>query len=109
VIALACELPAKRHVPHSRYSLGELAAEVARELDLDPGLSRSSVWRWLVRAIRPWRYQHWIFPRDPNFLELAGPVLDLYACRWQDQPLWADEYVLSADEKTSIQARRRAR
>jgi hypothetical protein len=29
-------------------------------------------------------------------------VLDLYACRWQGQPLWADEYVLSADEKTSI-------
>ena len=27
--------------------------------------------------------------------------------RWQDQPLWHDEYVLSADEKTSIQARRR--
>jgi hypothetical protein len=34
-------------------------------------------------------------------------VLDLYACRWQGQPLWADDYVLSADEKTSIQARRR--
>jgi hypothetical protein len=38
---------------------------------------------------------------------LAGPVLDLYACTWQGQPLWADEYVLSADEKTSIQVRRR--
>jgi len=34
-------------------------------------------------------------------------VLDLYACRWPGQPLWSDEYVLSADEKTSIQARRR--
>jgi hypothetical protein len=34
-------------------------------------------------------------------------VLDLYACRWQGRPLWNDEYVLSADEKTSIQARRR--
>jgi len=34
-------------------------------------------------------------------------VLDLYACQWQGQPLWADEYVLSADEKTSIQVRRR--
>jgi hypothetical protein len=38
-----------------------------------------------------------------TILELAGPVLDLYACTWQGQPLWADEYVLSADEKTSIQ------
>jgi hypothetical protein len=42
-----------------------------------------------------------------SFLEVAGPVLDLYACRWQGQPLWADEYVLSADQETSIQARRR--
>jgi hypothetical protein len=58
-------------------------------------------------ALRPWRYRCWIFPRDPHFVELAGPVLDLYACTWQGQPLWADEYVLSADEKTSIQARRR--
>jgi hypothetical protein len=33
-------------------------------------------------ALRPWRYQGWIFPRDPHLLELAGPVLDLYACRW---------------------------
>ena len=44
-----------------------------------------------------------IFPRDPHFLEFAGPVLDLNLCRWQGQPLSADEYVLSADEKTSIQ------
>jgi hypothetical protein len=58
-------------------------------------------------ALRPWRYRSWIFPRDAHFLELAGPVLDLYACQWQGQPLWADEYVLSADEKTSIQVRRR--
>ena len=58
-------------------------------------------------ALRPWRYRSWIFPRDPHFLERAGPVLDLYACQWQGRPLWADEYVLSADEKTSIQVRRR--
>ena len=30
-------------------------------------------------------------------------MLDLYACTRQGPPLWADEYVLSADEKTSIQ------
>src|SRR6266542_4616859 len=108
VIALACELPAKRNMPLSRYSLSELAAQVADELGPEAGASRSSIWRWLIAdALRPWRYQHWIFPRDANFLELAGPVLDLYECRWQGQPLWADEYVLSADEKTSIQARRR--
>lgn len=48
-----------------------------------------------------------IFPRDPYFLERAAPVLDLYACWWHGHPLWADDYVISADGKTSIQARRR--
>jgi len=108
MVALACERPAERDVPLSRYSLSELAAEAATILRTEVGPSRSSIWRWLMHdALRPWRHQCWIFPRDPHFLELAGPVLDLYACRWHGQPLWADEYVLSADEKTSIQARRR--
>ena len=108
VVALACERPADRGVPLSRYSLSDLAAEAAHVLGSEAGPSRSSIWRWLLRdALRPWRYEYWIFPRDPHFLELAGPVLDLYACRWEGQPLWHDEYVLSADEKTSIQARHR--
>ena len=108
VVALACERPAERDVPLSRYSLSELTTEAAKVLGSDGGPSRSSIWRWLMQdALRPWRHQCWIFPRDEHFVELAGPVLDLYACRWQGQPLWADDYVLSADEKTSIQARRR--
>ena len=32
-------------------------------------------------------------------------MLDLYARRFHDTPLRPDEYVISADEKTSIQAR----
>src|SRR6185437_9810870 len=108
VVAVACERPAERDVPLSRYSLSELALEAATVLGTEIGPSRSSIWRWLMHdALRPWRHHCWIFPRDPHFLELAGPILDLYACRWQGQPLWADEYVLSADEKTGIQARRR--
>jgi transposase len=108
VVALACQRPAERQVPLSRYSLSDLAAEAATVLGADAGPSRSSIWRWLLQdALRPWRHECWIFPRDPHFLELAGPVLDLYGCRWQGRPLWHDEYVLSADEKTSIQARRR--
>jgi Homeodomain-like domain len=107
-VALACERPAERNVPLSRYSLAEIAAEVAALNDGELCPSRSSIWRLLKHdALRPWRYKCWIFPRDPHFLELAGPVLDLYACTWRGQPLWADEYVLSADEKTSVQVRRR--
>jgi transposase len=109
VVAIACERPADRTVPLSRYSLSELTVEVANRLpsqELSP--SRTAIWRVLANAaLRPWRFRSWIFPRDPLFLGRAAPVLDLYACQWQGRPLWADEYVLSADEKTSIQVRRR--
>ena len=112
VVALACSRPGDRDVPLSRYSLSELTVQVASQLEAEHAElvapSRSAIWRVLIRdALRPWRYRSWIFPCDAHFLELAGPVLDLYACQWQGQPLWADEYVLSADEKTSIQVRRR--
>lgn len=109
VVALACERPSDRDVPLSRYSISELTREVAERLGSETfAPSRSSIWRVLITdALRPWRHRSWIFPRDPHFLERAAPVLDLYACWWQGKPLWADEYVISADEKTSIQARRR--
>jgi len=43
--------------------------------------------------------------RDPHFQAKAGRILDLYAHCWQGQALREDEFVISADEKTSIQAR----
>src|SRR5579859_4522051 len=56
VVALACERPADRHVPLSRYSLSELVAEAADVLATPPP-SRSSIWRWLMQdALRPWRH-----------------------------------------------------
>lgn len=48
-----------------------------------------------------------MFPRDPLFAEKAGRILDLYERHWQEKALRSDEFVISADEKTSIQARRR--
>jgi hypothetical protein len=41
------------------------------------------------------------------FAAKAGRVLDLYERVWEDTPLGADDFVLSADEKTSVQTRRR--
>ncbi len=71
-------------------------------------ISGATIWRWLDEdAIRPWRYRSWIFPRDPRFAEKAGVVLDLYQRIFEGKSLRADEYVLCADEKTSIQARER--
>jgi hypothetical protein len=37
----------------------------------------------------------------------AGPILDLYQRVWEGAPLGADDYLICADEKTSIQARSR--
>jgi len=69
-------------------------------------ISGATLWRWLdADAIRPWRYRSWIFPRDPEFAHKAGRVLDLYEGRWAGKRLRAKEFVISADEKTSIQAR----
>src|SRR6202008_970053 len=48
-----------------------------------------------------------IFPRDPDFAAKAGRILDLYDRVWQGRALSAREFVISADEKSSIQARRR--
>ena len=71
-------------------------------------VSGTTLWRWLsADALRPWQHRSWIFPRDPDFASKAGRILDLYARLWQGEPLQSSEFVISADEKTSIQARRR--
>jgi hypothetical protein len=69
-------------------------------------ISGRTIWRWLDEdAIRPWQHRSWIFPRDPDFQPKAERVLDLYQGFWEGEPLGPDDYVISADEKTSIQAR----
>jgi hypothetical protein len=107
VKAVACELPFKYGVPLSRWSTADIVAHV-RQSGLVASVSDTTIWRWLHQdAIRPWHHRCWIFPRDPEFAEKAGRILDLYARTWQGRPLKDDEFVLSADEKTSIQARSR--
>src|SRR5213594_3769830 len=93
--------------PLSRFSVADVAQQ-ARQSGLVATISDSTVWRWLnADAIRPWQHRCCIFPRDPQFALKAGRILDLYERRWQGQALRADEFVLSTDEKTSIQARTR--
>ena len=107
VKALACERPTKLGLPLSRFSLAELRQAVVRQ-GLVASVGQTTIWRWLSEdAIRPWRHRSWIFPRDPRFEEKAGAVLDLYEGIWQGQPLAPTDCVISADEKTSVQARRR--
>lgn len=104
---MACALPAEQGVPLSRWSAAELAREaVAR--GIVEQISGVTVWRWLSQdAIKPWQHRSWIFPRDPRFADRAGPILDLYQGRWQGELLHPGDYVICADEKPSIQARKR--
>jgi hypothetical protein len=107
VKAWACELPSTHDLPLSRWSTTDLAREACQS-GLVASISGSTLWRWLHQdAIRPWYHRSWIFPRDPNFAHKAGRILDLYARVWEGNALKDDEFVISADEKTSIQARRR--
>ncbi|MEV6324918.1 IS630 family transposase [Nocardia sp. NPDC051787] len=107
VKALACELPSVSGLPLPRWSCPELAREVTTR-GVAEQISASTVRRILARdAIKPWQHRSWIFPRDPYFAPKAARALDLYARMWDDEPLGADDYVLSADEKPGVQARRR--
>ena len=104
VKAMACEPPEDREVPQSRWSAADLAAQAKAE-GLVEAVSRSTVQRWLdADAIRPWRYRSWIFPRDPDFAAKAARVLDLYGRVFEGAPLGPDDYVISADEKSQLQA-----
>jgi hypothetical protein len=104
VKAIACELVCRTEKPLSRQSLADLTTQARRELG--KSISRSTVWRILhTAAIKPWQYEYWIYPRDPRFAVKAGPILDLYAGTWHGKPLGRTDCIISADEKTSIQAR----
>ena len=105
--ALACALPKERDLPFSRLSHADIAREAVQR-GVVASISGTTVWRWLsAEAIKPWSHRSWIFPRDAQFGEKASRLLDLYQGVWEGCPLGPDEYVISADEKTSIQARRR--
>lgn len=107
VKALACELPHEHGLPLSRLSIPEIGREAVRR-GLIAAVGETTLWRWLTEdAIRPWAHRSWIFPRDPHFKAKADRVLELYEGSWQGRPLRPSDCVLSTDEKTSIQARRR--
>jgi transposase len=107
VKALACTRPADHGLPLTRWSVSELAAH-ATATGLVRPVSASTIGRWLAAdAIKPWQHRSWIFPRDPDFATKAARVLDLYERTWQGRPLGTDEFVISADEKSQLQALRR--
>jgi len=105
VKAMACTSPCDKGLPLSRWSCPELAEQAIID-GICASISPATIRRWLSEdALKPWQYQSWIFLTDPDFAVKAQRVLDLYDRRWGGKPLGAGDYVISADEKTSIQAR----
>lgn len=104
VTAIAWSLPKQSQVPLARWSRTELARRVAQDPSLPP-ISTSTVGRWLkAERLHPCRYHSWQHIHDPvAFLQRARPVLEAYA---QAQALLRTGiWLVSLDEKTSIQAR----
>lgn len=107
VKALACQLPKQLGLPFSRFTHDDIARQAEKQ-GIVASISGKTVWRWLSKdAIRPWCYRSWIWPRDPDFEQKAARILDLYQGVWEDKPLGSHDFVISSDEKTSIQARHR--
>ena len=107
VVALACQLPAATGVPLARWSGPELAAEITKAGLASP-ISPSSVLRILAEhPIKPWQYQSWIYPRDPDFAAKATVIPDLYQGYYQGKRLRPGDRIISVDAKPSIQARSR--
>jgi hypothetical protein len=105
VKALACTPPAEHGLPLARWSCPELAHHAVAAQICD-SIAPATVRRWLSEdALKPWQYRSWIFITDPDFTIKATRVLDLYARTWEEKPLGPNDFVVSADEKTSIQAR----
>lgn len=105
--ALACELPHECGIPLSRFSMSELKRQ-AIERGIVASIGETTIWRWLSEdAIKPWNHRSWVFPRDPDFEAKAARILDLYEGVWKGQALGDNDWVICADEKTSIQARGR--
>ena len=98
-------MPAETGTPLSKWSCPDLAAGAVARV-IVAAISASTIRRILARdTIKPWQHQSWIFIRDPQFAVKASRVLGLYAREDDGVPLGDDEYVISSDEKTSIQAR----
>ena len=105
IMALACSAPRVYGKPWPRWS-GEKLAQVAVEQQIVAHIAPGTIRAWLRRdKIKPWRYHSWQHSTDPQFVDKASPVLDLY----EHAPALAaqGEAMVCSDEKTSIQARQR--
>lgn len=105
VIKIACEMPDLRGRSLDKWDCEEIARELVRT-NIVKSISSESVRRILnSQKLKPWRHRMWLSekkPRDQEFCDKVRDVCDIYF-----RPLESWECVMSVDENTSIQARKR--
>ena len=105
--ATVCATLKEHDLPLSRWSTADLLRVIHQQAGLAE-VSQSTLARHLQQqALKPWQYRYWLFPRDPDFVNRACLVLDLYAGYWEGQKLSPTDSVVSADEKSGLQILRR--
>jgi transposase len=105
LVKMACERPEERGRSLSFWDCQELAAQLVAEA-IVPSISVETVRRILEdHHLKPWRYHLWLSPKVPRDEAFAAAVAEI--CELYTRPLAADEMVLCADEKTSLQPRPR--
>lgn len=106
--ALACSRPQEAGVPLALWSCAEIAGRLV-ELKMVTQIAATTIGRWLAaEKIKPWRYHSWQHILAPQaFLERARPILQLY--EQIRELLKSRVWVVCVNEKTSLQARKRAR
>src|SRR5258706_12504 len=97
-----CNLPREMAwgLPRCRWTGPELKRELEARALVSAPVSVSSLLRFLAEdPVKPWQYQSWIFPRDPDFAAKANVILDLCQGFYQGEPLGPGDRILSFDAK----------
>jgi len=105
IVKIACEMPELRGRSLDKWDCEEIAEELIRT-KVVTSISNESIRRILnSQKIKPWRHHMWLSektPRDQEFCTRVKEVMNLYF-----REMKPCECVLSIDENTSIQARKR--
>jgi transposase len=105
LVRLACARPDKLGRSLAQWDCQELARQLAEE-GIVERISSNTVRRILESyRLKPWRKHFWLTPKatyDEGFCATVRELCELYT-----RPLLPTEIVLSLDEKTSLQPRRR--
>lgn len=105
IIKVACEMPELRGRSIDKWDCSEIANELIRTNIVD-SISVETVRRILnSQKLKPWRHHLWLSEKKERNQEFCDKVRDV--CDVYFRPLKDYECVLSVDENTSIQARKR--